>query len=114
MKWLDLFIGLSGLCGVAMGAVGAHLVHDAAAIALIEKASFYQLIHTVALLALRNGDGKILQMLRGCWAMGITLFCGSLYMKAFSLAATAPLAPFGGVLLMAGWVCIVLFQYNRK
>ena len=38
---------------------------------------------------------------------GILLFSGSLYLKALALAdVTLPLAPTGGVLLMAGWLAL--------
>jgi uncharacterized membrane protein YgdD (TMEM256/DUF423 family) len=43
----------------------------------------------------------------GLFHAGILLFSGSLYLKALALAdVTLPLAPTGGVLLMAGWLAL--------
>ena len=101
-----LIAGLSGFIAVAMGAVGAHLVTDAAHGALIEKASLYQLIHTLALMWLMPTSGGIAAAARLAFLAGILLFCGSLYLKGMGLFAAASLAPMGGMLLMAGWILI--------
>lgn len=90
-----------------MGAVGAHVVHDAAAMTLIEKASYYQLIHTVALLSIKESKNQITLISKICWMAGIILFSGSLYLKAFDLISQAPLAPMGGTLFMLGWIAIL-------
>lgn len=95
--------GLLGLSAIALGAIGAHAVTDAAAAATIEKASFYQLIHAVVLLVMLPRTGKMAWAISACWLIGIMLFSGSLYSKAFGLTAHAPLAPMGGMLLMLGW-----------
>ncbi len=105
-KWhfWQVCAGLSGLIGVAAGAAGAHAIPDAIASALVEKASFYQLIHSLALLALVTRDGRIAQLARLGFIAGILLFSGSLYLKGFGLTESAPLAPAGGILLMLGWL----------
>lgn len=108
------FIGLSGLSAVALGAAGAHMVKDASAAALIEKASFYQLIHTIALLTYRHENGKLACTTQLCWMLGILLFCGSLYLKAYGLTASSPFAPFGGTLLMVGWLGVFLLALSKK
>lgn len=95
--------GLLGLSAIALGAVGAHVVSDPAAAAVIEKASLYQLIHAVALLFMLPRAGRIARATTACWLLGIALFSGSLYGKAFGFIAHAPLAPMGGMLLMLGW-----------
>lgn len=100
--------GLSGLIGVAAGAAGAHAVADAAAAALIEKASIYQLIHTLALLWLATMSGRPAQLARVAFLGGIALFCGSLYLKGFGLAIIAPFAPVGGTLFMIGWAMVII------
>ena len=100
--------GLLGFSAIILGAVGTHAVHDQAAQALIEKASLYQLIHAVALLAFHQRTQKAARITQYCWIGGTILFSGSLYLKAFAITASAPLAPFGGVLLMAGWLALQL------
>lgn len=103
--------GLLGFCAIAMGAVGAHAISDASAQLFIERASFYQLTHAVALLALRTAAGRAAHVARLCFVLGVLLFCGSLYAKGFALVSHAPLAPMGGTLLMLGWLALV---FGRK
>jgi uncharacterized membrane protein YgdD (TMEM256/DUF423 family) len=44
-----------------------------------------------------------------CTAAGILLFSGSCYAAAFSEdRSNAKLAPFGGISLIAGWLCLLL------
>lgn len=43
------------------------------------------------------------------FAGGMTVFCGAAYYYAFTSDATpVPLMPYGGALLMAGWLAMVL------
>ena len=109
--WIKI-AGLIGFTAVAIGAAGAHAVHDIPAQALIEKASIYQLIHAVALLALRPYHGKAAFIAAQCWTVGIILFSGGIYFKAFGLTQSAMLAPFGGTLLIAGWVIIMVGKFS--
>lgn len=105
--WL-IIAGIGGFTGVVLGAVGAHAAPDAAAAALIEKASFYQLIHSLALLAVSTWNGRALAVARLAWVAGIVLFCGSLYAKALTgNALSVPLAPLGGTCFMAGWLLLI-------
>lgn len=101
-------VGVSGFIGVAMGAAGAHVVSDVAAAALVEKASLYQLIHTLALLWLMTESSKVGHCARVVFCLGILFFSGSLYLKGVGLTASTPAAPLGGVLLMAGWILTAL------
>lgn len=105
--------GVLGLSAVIMGALGAHALHDPAMQPLLEKASLYQLIHTVALLAICRRTQKNLRCACYCWIVGMILFSGSLYLKAFAVTASAPLAPFGGTLLMLGWVLSYLARVRN-
>ncbi len=110
----SLIIGFSGFIGVAAGAAGAHIVHDPTLAVLVEKAAFYQLIHTVALMFMSGETSRAARHVCLCWCVGIVLFCGSLYVKGFALSASAPLAPFGGTLLMAGWLMLPFSAFTRK
>jgi uncharacterized membrane protein YgdD (TMEM256/DUF423 family) len=95
---------ISGCMAIAMGAAGAHGMQDAAAASLIEKASYYQLIHSLMLAVLALHSGRCFTLCRWLLLTGIALFCGSLYLKAFTIIAHAPLAPMGGSLLMLAWL----------
>ena len=118
--------GLLGLTGVTLGAFGAHALH-AALVArqttgLWETAVTYQLIHSVALLALAGWRGTAPASTRHpgtaaatCWLGGVLLFSGSLY--ALALGAPArwlwPVTPAGGLLLLAGWLLVVALGFRR-
>ncbi len=107
-KW-GVVAGLSGFIAVVMGAVGAHVVADAHAAALVETASLYELIHAVVILWLSGATGKYLSTARWLFLIGTLLFCGTLYLKAMAGWDTVVrLAPFGGVSFMLGWLVIAL------
>lgn len=131
---LLLSAGFCGLLGVALGAFGAHALHDILAqhqtTALWQTAVFYQLIHAVALLGVAGwavgtpmippagvssshlspaAGSRHLRAAAVCWIGGIILFSGSLY----ALALGAPrglgwITPIGGLLLLAGWALVAI------
>ncbi|MDB5985302.1 MAG: hypothetical protein JWR16_355 [Nevskia sp.] len=106
--------GLYGFLAVVLGAIGAHALKAHATdevMALYRTANSYHFYHALALV----GAGVVaqsrasiwLKISGACFALGVLLFCGSLY--ALALAGVhATLAPFGGVLLMIGWVTLAV------
>lgn len=116
MHPLWLFIGaLNGLVAVAAGAFGRHGSFDAYHKELFAIASNYQLIHALALLAVAaltarspRPPGWIPSVAGTCFALGILLFCGTLYWFGWRdrLPLTG-LAPAGGWLLMLGWTALI-------
>ena len=124
-----LAAGLFGATGVGLGAFGAHALR--AALTELgtrdrwETAVFYQLTHTVALLATAawlnsaNGAGARRMMWAArFWSLGIVLFSGSLYVM--SLTANTPLwfkgavPPLGGTSFMIGWICVAAASLAKK
>ena len=114
---LQLAALLGGL-GVAIGAFGAHALHDALAKAgrldTFETAVRYQFYHVLALLAV-GALWAARPELRGLgatgwlWLGGIVVFSGSLYALCFTgVTKLGAVAPVGGLLLMAGWVSLLL------
>jgi uncharacterized membrane protein YgdD (TMEM256/DUF423 family) len=115
--------GLLTLCislatGIALGALGAHGLNplmDDNQQDIWEKAVFYQLINTVALIAL-NGrfnttQNKLPRIGRYLIFNGLILFSGTLYLLATRHLVPWPaikligvLTPVGGVLMITGWV----------
>ncbi len=96
--------GLIGAVGVAGAAYAAHggdprLVGTAAAICLV---------HAPALLAvgLSGPHSRALGLAAAAWVLGVLLFSGDLLVRALlappEMIATAP---FGGSLLILGWLC---------
>lgn len=115
MRLLWILLGLMGLAAVALGAYGSHAAAfaDLRAQAVFETGVRYHFAHLPGLgLAALIGSLAPLAARRaaiagGLFLAGIALFSGSLYLKALELAdVTLPLAPTGGVLLMAGWLAL--------
>jgi uncharacterized membrane protein YgdD (TMEM256/DUF423 family) len=109
-----LAAALAGGSAVALGAFGAHALRnllDESSLAVWRTAVDYQFWHALALLALgvfaRAHATRSLCVATIAFALGIVLFCGSLY----ALALGAPrmvgaVTPLGGVALIVGWVAL--------
>ncbi len=108
--WL-LLAGLNGAMAVGFAAYGSHGA-EGEAIRWVERASQFQLLHAVALLALARPCAEGMRLLRpAAWAMtaGIVLFSGSLYLKALGIALPIPmLTPLGGMCLIGSWLLLAL------
>src|SRR5260221_128767 len=114
-RWLAV-AGLSGLIAIAVGAFGAHFLAGrlgATAMSLIVMGTVYQMIHTLALLAValltreRLGQGWTIDLAGWSFASGIVLFCGSLYLLALTGQSPAGwITPLGGMAFMVGWAAL--------
>lgn len=117
MRFALIFAGLSGALGVALGAGAAHglrRVLDERALALVETGVRYQLFHAVAMLGLAAlmaaRPWPALAWVAWAWAAGTALFCGALYLLAFTGArGFAHVAPFGGFAFILGWALLAWF-----
>lgn len=117
--WL-LLSALTGFTGVALGAFAAHGLKNRLSpehLAVFQTGSHYQLIHAlalfgVALLALR-APGRLVSLAGGCFALGILLFSGSLYLLTLSgIGGLGIITPFGGLAFLAGWLCLGLTAWR--
>ena len=106
-QW-TIISALFGFTAIVLGAAGGHLVSDPLTQANIEKASSYQLLHVLLMLYLNENNGRYASKALWMLCIGIVLFCGSLYVKAFLGLEHAPLAPYGGMCLMGGWLLIAM------
>jgi uncharacterized membrane protein YgdD (TMEM256/DUF423 family) len=105
---------IAGFLGVGLGAFGAHGLRGrltANELAVFETGVRYQLVHALALLVvgvlIGRRSTKILAAAGWCFAAGIILFCGSLYVLALTgTTAAGIVTPFGGLLFLAGWLCL--------
>ncbi|HAM72768.1 MAG TPA: DUF423 domain-containing protein [Verrucomicrobiales bacterium] len=100
---------------VALGAFGAHGLHDLlarnATAHTWETAVLYHFVHSLALLLLaaltpgvRSPRGPAL-----CFLAGILLFSGSLYALALTgVKLLGAITPLGGVAFLVGWACVAL------
>lgn len=108
------FAAISGFTAVAMGAVAAHATPAAELAALMARGSEYQLIHAGVLLWLAGQPGRVHALARAAMLAGMSLFSFSLYAKGLGWTGSAPLAPFGGTLLMASWLLVAAAAVTRN
>ena len=110
---------LLGLIAVILGALGAHTLEsslDADSLDSFETGVRYQMYHALALLALAAFSGylKSLKLVYWFWLLGTILFSGSIYMLAtrelhhLAVSFLGPVTPFGGLLLIVGWLLLFL------
>jgi uncharacterized membrane protein YgdD (TMEM256/DUF423 family) len=113
---------LLGALSVALGAFAAHSLKQHVsdyAVSIFETAVRYQFYHVFALLAVgilyKEFPNKFIKWAGKLFVAGIILFCISLYLLTFIKAAVLPgydwvgaITPFGGLCLIAGWLCLFL------
>ncbi len=125
VKYLMIFVGVSGCFSVLFG---AWLAHGGQALPVNVQSSLktalqYQLFHTLALLATLiwvitslsvKAPSKIL--LAACigFLIGILCFSGSIYIKTiFSFPLIGKLTPFGGISLAVAWLFLSIEGKNN-
>jgi len=111
-----LWIALGALAGLAAVALSAWAAHAAPRLldpprqAMLGQALTLLGWHALALLAAglwADRRGGLLPHLAGAgFALGALLFCGGVLANALAGVSLGPVAPAGGVLLMAGWVLL--------
>ena len=112
--WMVAAGSASAFVAVAAGAFGAHWLEarvTEAPLRAFETGVRYQMYHALALLfagrfLLRRPSRMILA---SCWLflLGTLCFSGSLYGLALSDARwLGPVTPVGGLLFLAGWLCL--------
>lgn len=122
-SWL-IVIACSGFLSVALGAFGAHGLKGKISESLFsafQTAIHYQMFHTLALLGVVVLMSQLESVPKGLstacflWLVGIVFFSGSLYGLALGGPSwLGPVTPFGGLLLMAGWVSILVGSLQLK
>lgn len=122
MEWIRIAAAF-GFLGVALGAFGAHglrqRLESGGFASQYETGVHYHLIHVAALLATgllarMGGPGPSLSAAGWCFLSGIVLFSGSLY--ALGLTGQrwlGAVTPAGGLLLLAGWVCLFVAARSK-
>lgn len=115
-------VALSGLVVVIAGAFGAHALAGKLSPRYLEvfhTAVRYQVWHTLAAMAVLAWQSQC--ALRGqalavwLWFAGMVLFSGSLYLLAMSgLKPLGIVTPFGGLLLMAGWLTLAWSAWRQR
>lgn len=117
--WL-LLSAFAGFSGVALGAFAAHGLKSKLSpeyLAVFQTGTHYQLIHALALLGVAIlalvAPGRLVNLAGGFFAVGIVLFSGSLYLLTLSgISKLGIVTPFGGLAILAGWVCLGLLAWR--
>ncbi|AGP36091.1 DUF423 domain-containing protein [Sorangium cellulosum] len=115
-----LLSGVYGFLGVALGAFGAHgikakldaLPDGALRASWWQTGSLYHLVHALALalaahLAARTG-GTAATAAGFCFAAGVLLFSGSLYVMTLTDLRLGAVTPLGGLFFLAGWGAVIV------
>jgi uncharacterized membrane protein YgdD (TMEM256/DUF423 family) len=116
IKNILMLAAFFAMTSVAIGAFAAHglkNIMQVKQLQWIETASTYQMYHALALLVvavLMMKVGRSKQLLLVCYsfALGITLFSGSLYALAIThIKGFVYLTPVGGVCFIIGWLFLI-------
>lgn len=106
-----IFLGaLNAALVVVAGAYGAHSLTDPALLALYRTAVQYHMFHALGLLAIGTAATVLRPSTLFAWTcglmlLGILLFCGSLYVHAFTgYAGLSRVTPIGGTAFIVSWV----------
>ena len=108
------FGAISGCLVVILGAFGAHGLKDVFneyGKSIYEKAVFYHMFHTMAILLVglieKIQPGIQLSVAGWVFILGIILFSGSLYILSVTgIKLLGMITPIGGVLFIIGWVIL--------
>jgi uncharacterized membrane protein YgdD (TMEM256/DUF423 family) len=64
--------------------------------------------------AIGFGAGRTMALAGWLFVAGILLFSGSLYVLALTgVGVVGAITPVGGVLFLAGWVCVAIGAYSK-
>ena len=108
-----LFLGaLNAALTVVAGAYGAHVVKNPAYATLFQTAMQYHVFHALGLLvigvvAVLRPSATLLAWAGALMLLGILLFCGSLYVHAFTgYRGLSIVTPFGGTAFILAWLLL--------
>jgi len=111
-----------GFTGVALGAFAAHGLKarlSSEYLAIFHTGVTYQLVHTLALLGVAllatQIPGRLVTWAGVCFAVGILLFSGSLYLLTLTgISKLGIVTPFGGLAFLAGWLLLGITAWRLQ
>ena len=109
-----------GFTGVALGAFAAHGLKDRLSeqyLAISHTGVTYQLVHALALIGVAllatQLQSRLVTWAGICFALGIVLFSGSLYVLTMTgISKLGMITPIGGLGFLAGWLCLGLAAWR--
>jgi uncharacterized membrane protein YgdD (TMEM256/DUF423 family) len=113
---------VAGALGIAFGAFGAHALRgqlDAVALATWQTAVRFQMWHALALAAsallIADPPSRSAKFAATAFALGIVVFCGSLYALALGAPrALGMLTPVGGIAFLVGWLALAWHAWHAR
>lgn len=122
LRFSIIFAAISGWLSVALGAFGAHALKNSVnpdQLAIWQTAVFYQLTHTLAILAVAALSSFICTK----WAkrsiilfiLGILLFSGSLYaLVLVGIGKLGIITPIGGTCFLFAWLSLGMGAWRKQ
>ncbi|NBB63704.1 DUF423 domain-containing protein [Pseudomonas sp. ODNR1LW] len=107
---LLLFAAFNGALAIALGAFAAHGAGPQVK-TLLSTGAHYQLVHAVLAVAcaLWTVENRLVKLAGWLGAAGGLVFCLALALVALlSLSAMGAVAPLGGLLMIAAWLCLAV------
>jgi uncharacterized membrane protein YgdD (TMEM256/DUF423 family) len=109
-----------GFTGVALGAFAAHGLKNSLSaeyLAIFHTGVMYQLVHTLALLAVAllavQIPGRLMTWAGISFVVGMVLFSGSLYLLTMTgVTRLGIITPFGGLAFLVGWLLLGLAAWR--
>lgn len=109
-----------GFTGVALGAFAAHGLKGRLSeqyLAIFHTGVTYQLVHALALIGVAllatQLQSRLVTWAGICFALGIVLFSGSLYVLTLTgISKLGMITPIGGLGFLAGWLCLGLAAWR--
>ena len=120
LRWSAVAFVVAGASAVLLGALGAHVLRrfvSAPMLDVWQTAVQFQFWHALALAvcALSAGRSHAAHLGAILFALGIVLFCGSLYALALGAPhAVGIVTPLGGLAFVAGWIALGVALYRQQ
>lgn len=119
-KWLLVIGALMGFISVSAGAFGAHALKQKLSsdmLGIFEIAARYQMYHALAIvlaaILLTTLQAASFSCAGWLFFLGTCLFSGSLYVMALTgIRWLGAITPIGGLILLAGWLCLIIGAYR--
>ena len=118
--WLGVVLGIMGASAVVFGAFGAHALRgtlSSSSMDIWRTAVQYHFWHTLAFALAAMMPSRPARFAAAFFALGVVLFCGSLYALALGAPRwTGAITPAGGVAFIAGWIALgaALFRFRTN
>ncbi len=111
--------GVLGAGAVAMAAVAAHALagQPAAVLRIMDSGVQIEGWHALALVATgvwAERRGGLAHWAAAGFLLGTVLFCGAVYLVALAGVSLGPVAPTGGMVLIAAWLLLALAAVLRR